>query len=192
MEIGIENIIKNCDLCPLKGGDYALSRIHKGDSHQQLFWGPKVMFIGEAPGEEEAKQHLAFVGRSGKKLDEWIAYLELDNYVISNVVKHRPPNNRVPTESEIKSCVPYLTSELENEAPEFVIGLGQTAIDNSFNSPFLITKAITKYIEHPSYMFADNTCRILALFHPSYVLRNHNDLEVQRYLDRIKQIIWEY
>ena len=112
--------ISHCNLCSLKGEDYAYPQIHRGA-------GKKIMFIGEAPGEEEAKQHLAFVGRSGKLLDRWIAYLGINNYVITNIVRHRPPNNRVPTMDEIEACIPYLFEEVQNEGPYYIIALGKTA-----------------------------------------------------------------
>ena len=95
----MNDIIKGCELCSLRGTEYALSRIHRGE-------GKKVMFIGEAPGEEEGKRHLAFVGRSGKLLDRWIEYLGINNYVITNIVRHRPPNNRVPAYDEMVACFP--------------------------------------------------------------------------------------
>ena len=166
--------ISQCPLCPLKGQDYALSRIHRGT-------GKKVMFIGEAPGEEEAKQHLAFVGRSGKLLDKWIEYLGIDNYVITNVVRHRPPNNRRPTNSEIKVCYSYLDTEIVKENPHYIIALGRTAISTLglIGDSQSITTALGKFY------FTNEIKQTFAFYHPSYILRTGKD--ITKYLDQLKQ-----
>ncbi len=202
-----EYTLKNCELCDLKGDDYALPRIHRGK-------GKKVMFVGEAPGSEEAKQHMAFVGRSGKKLDQWIEYMGIDNYYITNVVKHRPPNNRKPTELEIELCFPYLEKEAQgennmNDDIEYVILLGRTALNLvnpetlwpfpsmpekwiRQNKPmkFIITGMLKNtYITKNLKIGNDYDYRIFVLYHPAYVLRKHNDAEVEGYLDKIRKII---
>src|SRR5689334_7792474 len=73
-----------------------------------------IVFVGEAPGEEEEKQGVPFVGRSGKLLDKWINYLGLNrkDIYITNIVKVRPPDNRTPTDEEIKSWEGVLFQEL--------------------------------------------------------------------------------
>ena len=115
--------IDKCRLCDLKGRDYAFPRIVRGK-------GPKVMIIGEAPGREEARYHLSFIGRSGKELDRWIEYMHLTNYYITNVVKHRPvemDKDRPPTEEEIGSCITYLVKEIITEKPDLILTLGNPA-----------------------------------------------------------------
>lgn len=137
------------------------------------------MFIGEGPGKEEAKQHLAFVGKSGKELDRWIEFLDIDNYFITNVVRHRPTTNdgkkdRPPVESEAKECMPYLMKEIREEQPDFIIALGQTPIEEVFNLSFTVGGVIDHLLNKEYYYFTDNTTRLLALYHPSYVLREKN------------------
>lgn len=185
-------VLKNCQKCQLHGDGYALSRIHKGS-------GKKVMFIGEAPGAEEAEHHLAFVGRSGKLLDHWISLLGIDNYVITNVVRHRPiteeGKNRTPTEYEILSCLPYLSHEVVNELPDFLILLGRTPlktikkfVDKNFvglDVPMYSIAQTIKFSLKNDMRTVDglgNRIRTFVLYHPSYVLRNHNESEIAEYL----------
>ncbi len=171
----INEIIKGCELCSLRGTEYALSRIHRGE-------GKKVMFIGEAPGEEEGKQHLAFVGRSGKLLDKWIEYLGIDNYVITNIVRHRPPNNRIPSHEEIAQCISYLYKELENEEPYYVIALGRTSalVLGYMTNMESMMSAIERVRPYGS-----QSPRTFVFYHPSYILRTHKDMTP--YLDDLKK-----
>ena len=169
----INEIIAECKLCQLKGTEYALPRIHRGE-------GKKIMFIGEAPGEEEGKQHLAFVGRSGKLLDKWIEYLGIDNYVISNVVRHRPPNNRVPTYDELEACYPYLEAEIERENPAYIIALGKTT---GFVLGMVDENKPMEYAFRRIFLLGSRLASIL--YHPSYILRSHKDMTP--YLDDLKR-----
>ena len=182
--------IASCDLCPLKGQNYALSRTHRGE-------GKKVMFVGEAPGAEEAKQHLAFVGRSGKLLDKWIAYLDIDNYVITNIVRHRPPENRVPAMDEINACIPYLYEEIKNENPHYIIALGKTSAI-ILTCYTLGSYALVNYVYGKSVMGkeffrkvpgSNSFFSVSVLYHPSYVLRS--GIDMTQYLNKLKKMISE-
>ena len=178
-----ETII-NCNFCSLSGINYAFPRIVRGN-------GPKIMFIGEAPGEEEAKHHIAFIGDSGKLLNEWISKLGLDNYVITNAVKHRPIRddgyNGTPTIKQIQACVPYLFMDIDNESPDYIVILGRTAV-KSFGE--LINKSSLKLFDDkdqfpdPSLRMIDiidytlsNNTTIFVLYHPSYILRTGYNMD---------------
>ncbi len=89
----------------------------------------EIMFIGEAPGRNEDLHGEPFVGYAGKILSDALEYagLSRDDVFITNVVKCRPPNNRVPLEEEKNSCLPYLTSELDIIKPKIICILGNTA-----------------------------------------------------------------
>jgi DNA polymerase len=89
----------------------------------------EIMFIGEAPGRNEDLQGEPFVGNAGKILSEALEYagLSRDDVFITNVVKCRPPNNRVPLEEEKNSCNTYLTRELDIIRPKIICILGNTA-----------------------------------------------------------------
>ena len=183
MNNDISNIIKTCNKCDLKGEGYAFPRIKNGNSK-------KIMFVGEAPGRMEAKYHISFIGRAGQELDSWIKYMNLDNYYITNVVKHRPVKDnkdRPPTADEVFSCHDFLTSEMLIYRPDFIILLGNSAL-RAFGIKESITKAVDLYIYNEKTNFLD--IRLFALFHPSYVLRQlnmHNgfDLILKNYLDKI-------
>jgi len=89
-----------------------------------------VCFVGEAPGRNEDMQGIPFVGRAGKMLDRLLAEegLPRERVMITNTVKCRPPNNRVPTKGERAACFPYLEAELIGK--RVVIALGRTACSN--------------------------------------------------------------
>lgn len=88
----------------------------------------KVMFVGgEAPGYWEDQKGLPFVGRAGKVLDELLEEIGLsrDEIYITNIVKCRPPENRDPTEEEIKACSPYLDRQIDIIRPKVIVPLGR-------------------------------------------------------------------
>jgi DNA polymerase len=112
-----------CTQCPL----------HKGRTHAVPGEGnpnAKVMFIGEAPGEQEDAQGRPFVGPAGRFLNELLALagLSRDEVFITNVVKCRPPNNRTPTNDEILACRPYLEAQIALIRPSVVCLLGSAAL----------------------------------------------------------------
>ena len=96
--------------------------------------GAQIMFIGEGPGFYEDKQGRPFVGASGKFLDELLASINLDRkkVFITNVVKHRPPNNRDPQADEITACKKYLDAQIEVIEPKVVVTLGRHSMQRYF------------------------------------------------------------
>jgi len=91
----------------------------------------KLMFIGEAPGEQEAKRGRPFVGASGHFLDELLKSIDLQraDVYITNVVKDRPPENRDPTTAEIRLYTPFLVRQVEIIQPSVIVTLGRFAMD---------------------------------------------------------------
>ena len=89
----------------------------------------KVMFIGEAPGANEDEEGLPFVGRAGMLLDKMLAAINLDRkkVYISNIINYRPPENRRPTDEEIKRYLPFITRHIEIINPKIIVLLGSTA-----------------------------------------------------------------
>jgi uracil-DNA glycosylase len=126
----------------------------------------KIVFIGEAPGRTEDVRGEPFVGSAGKKLSDALAKNGIlrDSVYITNVVKCRPPNNRVPNESERESCSPYLDAELEAIKPEIICVLGNTA-SNSVLGQGEITKNRGKIIEK-------NGKKYFLTFHPAAIIYN--------------------
>lgn len=90
-----------------------------------------IMFIGEAPGEQEAKQGRPFVGASGRFLDELLRSIQLKrgDVYITNIVKDRPPENRDPTPAEIRLYAPFLLRQIELIQPRVIVTLGRFAMD---------------------------------------------------------------
>lgn len=89
----------------------------------------RLMFVGEAPGEEEDKTGRPFVGRAGQLLDKMIAAMGVkrEDVYIANVLKTRPPNNATPTSEEAALCAPYLYDQIEAVSPEVIVTLGLPA-----------------------------------------------------------------
>jgi len=90
-----------------------------------------IMFVGEAPGKEEAKTGRPFVGRAGRVLDDLLASVGLDreDVYITNVVKDRPPGNRDPRVGEIAAYAPYLSRQMAIIQPDVIATLGRFAMD---------------------------------------------------------------
>ena len=126
----------------------------------------KIVFIGEAPGRTEDAKGEPFVGSAGKKLLDALAKngITRDSVYITNVVKCRPPNNRVPNESERDACRAYLDSELDIIQPEIICVLGNTA-SNSVLGQGEITKNRGKIIEK-------NGRKYFLTFHPAAIIYN--------------------
>ena len=142
----------------------------------------RVVFVGEAPGEEEDLQGRPFVGRAGKLLDELIEKVGLaraDVY-ICNVLKCRPPGNRDPEEGEVEACRDYLVTQLKLIRPRIICTLGRHAYNTLMGTDERITKVrgvLTQYEGVP----------LLPTYHPSFLLRNsdrlkeaHEDMEKLR------------
>lgn len=135
----------------------------------------RVMFVGEAPGEDEDYIGKPFVGKAGQKLDKMIQYagLDRDEVYITNSVLCRPPNNRTPNEQELDACHWRLMEEINLINPEIVVVLGKTAYEQ-----LLGTKLKSSLSSHFSNDFKDVTLEdgsaidVLVTFHPSYHLRS--------------------
>lgn len=130
-----------------------------------------LMFVGEAPGAEEDRTGLPFVGRSGVLLDELLEGIGISRQeiFIANVIKCRPPDNRDPSAVEIEECRPYLERQVELIAPRIVCTLGNFATKLLSGDPSGITKV------HGEPRRAEvGSCEVtlLPLFHPAAALRS--------------------
>lgn len=132
----------------------------------------EIMFIGEAPGAEEDESGRPFVGRAGKKLREIIKgldWLESDIY-IANILKCRPPNNRVPAAAEVFECESFLRRQIDIIAPRFIICWGATAAFHILKPD--IEFKFFKIGERRQQVFSKYGAKVFCTYHPSYVLRN--------------------
>jgi DNA polymerase len=129
-----------------------------------------LMFVGEAPGAEEDKQGLPFVGRAGQLLNELLVEIGLsrEDVFICNVLKSRPPNNRDPQPTEIAACEPYLWDQVRLIQPRVVCTLGNFATKLLTGSPTGITRVRGVPQTHE---LGGRTVFLLPLFHPAAALR---------------------
>ncbi len=109
----------------------------------------KIMLIGEAPGANEDEEGLPFVGRAGALLDKMLAAIDLDRkkVYISNIINYRPPDNRRPTDEEIKRYLPFITKHIEIISPKILVLLGSTAMNALIGNEVVISKMRGKWIE---------------------------------------------
>jgi DNA polymerase len=129
-----------------------------------------LMFVGEAPGAEEDKQGLPFVGRAGGLLNQLLEEIGLsrEDVFICNVLKSRPPNNRDPQPTEIAACEPYLWEQVRLIEPRVVCTLGNFATKLLTGSPTGITRVRGTPQTHD---LGGRTVFLLPLFHPAAALR---------------------
>jgi uracil-DNA glycosylase family 4 len=131
----------------------------------------RVMFVGEAPGYEEDKSGLPFVGRSGHLLDRMMAAIGLDetNAYIANIVPWRPPGNRTPTPQESAICLPFIKRQIELSNAEVLVCLGGPSTQTLLNIRDGITKSRGRW--YP-FQAGSREIRALATFHPAFLLRS--------------------
>ncbi len=130
----------------------------------------KIMFIGEAPGANEDQEGLPFVGRAGVLLDKMLASINLDRkkVYISNIVNYRPPENRRPTEIEIKRYLPFISKHIEIINPKILVLLGSTAMNALIGDEVVISKMRGKWIEKK---FGSCNTSVIITFHPAFLMR---------------------
>ncbi|MFB3107133.1 MAG: uracil-DNA glycosylase family protein, partial [Pseudomonadales bacterium] len=132
----------------------------------------QVIVIGEAPGANEDRRGIPFIGDSGRILR---AELDRNNLThktyITNLVKCRPPNNRNPTAAEIKACRPYLDAEIEKYKPDYVVTAGVPATKTLFRGRAKINQFHGEIIENPKVDYIG-----MPVFHPAYTLRDPSKL----------------
>lgn len=130
----------------------------------------KIMLIGEAPGANEDEEGLPFVGRAGILLDKMLASINLDRkkVYISNIINYRPPENRKPTDQEIKRYLPYITKHIEIINPKILVLLGSTAMNALVGDDVVISKMRGKWIEKK---FGNCKTSVIITFHPAFLMR---------------------
>ena len=168
----LEKQVLSCRLCPLHR---LRTQAVPGEGDRAA----ELMFIGEAPGRDEDVQGRPFVGRAGQLLRKIIAAMKFreDEVYITNIVKCRPPDNRVPHREESEACLPYLLRQIELIRPRAIVLLGKTPTDHFLPS----RQGMTARRGH----FGDyRGIPIMPTFHPSYLIRNEGNRE-------LKRMVWE-
>lgn len=132
----------------------------------------KVMFIGEAPGEQEDETGKPFVGRAGQLLTKMIEAMGLkrEDIYIANIIKCRPPENRYPETEEVIQCQPYLMKQIELLKPRVIVALGTCATQTLLRTEETISNMRGKYVTFDTGQF--KTEHFMPTFHPSYLLRS--------------------
>ena len=131
----------------------------------------KIMLIGEAPGANEDDEGLPFVGRAGMLLDKMLTAINLDRkkVYISNIINYRPPENRRPTDEEIKRYLPFITKHIEIINPKILVLLGSTAMNALIGNDVVISKMRGKWIEKE---FGNCKTSVIITFHPAFLMRH--------------------
>ena len=132
----------------------------------------KVVLIGEAPGYHEDRLGRPFVGRAGRLLDRLLARggFTREEVFITNVIKHRPPDNRAPMKDEVRACLPYLLQQIKAINPRVIVPLGRFALE-----VFLQGKPISEIHGEP---FKSGNRVIFPLYHPAAALRSKEVLRI--------------
>jgi uracil-DNA glycosylase family 4 len=152
-------ITANCHLCRLHKQRSSVV-FGEGDPHAVL------MFIGEGPGQEEDRQGRPFVGDAGQLLDKMIVSMQFSRaeVFIANVVKCRPPGNRVPDPEEANQCLPYLEQQIRLINPKVIVLLGAVALR------YIMKK---EGISRERGNWQDYYgIKVMPTYHPAYLLRN--------------------
>lgn len=162
---------------------------HLAASRTQVVFGvgnldAELMFVGEAPGEDEDLQGEPFVGRAGELLTKMITAMGLrrEDVYIGNVLKCRPdmppgqPGNRKPVASEMATCLPYLLEQIDIVRPKVIVALGATAMEGLNGDKRPMKEARGKWMELQGTPF-------MVTYHPAYLLRNQAISE--------KRKVWE-
>ena len=131
------------------------------------------MFVGEAPGFDEDREGVPFIGRAGKLLTRIITAMgfERSDVYITNVVKHRPPGNRTPTTYEIGLCHHFLLAQLEIIRPKIICALGAPASQTLLNTNKSIGELRGRFHPYPE----NPDILVMPTYHPAYLLRNARD-----------------
>ncbi len=158
--LAIQTEIGDCTRCALCAGR---NKIVFGDGDANA----RLMFVGEGPGADEDAQGLPFVGRAGQLLNNMIAAtgLKREQVYIANIVKCRPPQNRVPEPEEANTCSPFLFQQIDVVRPDVIVALGATAA-----TYLLGVKSSLSGLRGRVH-----TCRntkLIVTYHPAFLLRD--------------------
>ncbi len=175
----LREIVLSCHLC-----DLAKTRknVVFGEGNPKA----KLMFIGEGPGATEDETGRPFVGRAGQlltKMIENVLEIPRSEVYIANIVKCRPPNNRVPTPQEAQTCIPYLMKQIEIIDPKILVALGSTSYRWLTGDTTPISKVRGETLTFQGRI-------LIPTFHPSFLLRNPSKKrEVYQDLLKIKELL---
>ena len=156
----LKKLCESCQKCPL------------GATRNHLVFGvgnpnADLMFVGEAPGEQEDATGIPFVGRAGQLLDKFLYAVDIDrkDVYIANILKCRPPKNRDPLPEEEDACMDYLREQVKLIRPKIIVCLGRISAMRLIKQDFKITKEHGTWFEKGNYLMT-------AVYHPAALLRD--------------------
>lgn len=172
----LESRCASCRSCPL------------WESRTNLVFGvgdrtADLMFVGEAPGGEEDKQGIPFVGAAGKLLDRYLYAVDIprESVYIANILKCRPPHNRDPLPEEQDACIGHLREQVALIDPKIIVCLGRISASRLIKPDFRITREHGQFFRKGNYLMT-------AVYHPAALLRDASKKEdMLRDMERIKQ-----
>ncbi len=177
----LRELVLQCHLC-------SLSKTRKNVVFGEGDKNAELMFIGEGPGATEDETGRPFVGRAGQlltKMIENVLEISRESVYIANIVKCRPPNNRVPTEEEAQTCIPYLKKQIELVNPRILVALGSTSYRYLTGDTTPISKIRGEIVKYQNRL-------LIPTYHPSFLLRNPSKKkEVYMDLLKIKRVLWQ-
>ena len=149
-----------CQSCPL-GATRTKSVFGTGSPDAEL------MFVGEAPGEQEDLTGVPFVGRAGQLLDKYLYAVDIprEKVYIANILKCRPPQNRDPKPEEEDACIGYLREQVKLIRPKVIVCLGRISAMRLIKEDFKISKEHGTWFERNGYLMT-------AVYHPAALLRD--------------------
>lgn len=158
----LEKSIVNCNKCKLCTNR---TNIVFGVGNKDA----NIMMIGEGPGADEDREGKPFVGKAGQLMDKALIGLGIkrEELYIANIVKCRPPSNRVPEEDEANACLNYLRNQVILVKPKIIVLLGSTALKNILGKEYSITAMRGKWIEQKGIFY-------MPTWHPAALLRDEN------------------
>ena len=174
----LQKEVKACVKCPLAR---TRTTVVFGEGKERA----DLVFVGEAPGEDEDAQGKPFVGRAGKFLDQMIQRVGLlrKDVFICNVLKCRPPQNREPDPAEVEMCKGYLFAQLQLIRPKVICTLGRHAYNTLMNVDARITKIRGQITEYKGI-------KLLPTYHPSFLLRNQERVkEAFEDMEKLREIL---
>ena len=174
----LEESIENCNKCKLCK---TRMNIVFGVGNKNA----DIMLIGEGPGGDEDKQGIPFVGKAGQLMNKAFEGLGIgrESLYIANIVKCRPPANRVPEDEEAAACLDYLRNQVILVKPKIIVLLGSTALKNICGKDYSITSARGKWIEKRGIIY-------MPTWHPAALLRDENK-KIEFWKD-LKEVMRKY
>jgi DNA polymerase len=156
----LEQRCRDCRLCPL-GASKTNTVFGTGNRQASL------MFVGEAPGEQEDRTGIPFVGKAGQLLDKFLFAVDIprEEVYIANILKCRPPKNRDPLPEEEDACMEFLRRQVRLIRPKIIVCLGRISAMRLIKPDFKITREHGEWFQKGDFL-------ITAVYHPALLLRD--------------------